>query len=133
MAISGQKVYELINMLKEKQALGVQITIVTWTPGSYRFGDAAYWMQLDEDMRKVGFYIKTVEESCERFAIIDQEVVWYGNINLLAKVWKHHDHYYMVQGGRKKRYPQALDFPLANKSNLQYTSLRFTKDRRENA
>lgn len=26
--------------------------------------------------------------------------------------------YYMVQGGRKKRYPQALDFPLANKSNL---------------
>lgn len=46
---------------------------------------------------------------------------------------KHHDHYYMVQGGRKKRYPQALDFPLANKSNLQYTSLRFTKDRRENA
>lgn len=40
--------------------------------------------------------------------------------------------YYMVQGSRKKRYPQALDFPLANKSNLQYTSLRFTKDRREN-
>ena len=36
-------------------------------------------------MRKAGFYIKTVEESCERFAVIDQEVVWYGNINLLAK------------------------------------------------
>ena len=84
-AISGQKVYELINMLKEKQALGVQITIVTWTPDSYGFGDAAYWMQLHEDMCKSGFYIKTVEESCERFAVIDQEVVWYGNINLLAK------------------------------------------------
>lgn len=51
----------------------------------YGFGDAAYWMQLHEDMRKSGFYIKTVEESCERFAVIDQEVVWYGNINLLAK------------------------------------------------
>ena len=84
-AISGQKVYELINMLKEKQASGVQITIVTWTPDSYGFGDAAYWMQLHEDMCKAGFYIKTVEESCERFAVIDQEVVWYGNINLLAK------------------------------------------------
>lgn len=84
-AISGQKVYELINMLKEKQASGVQITIVTWTPDSYGFGDAAYWMQLHEDMRKAGFYIKTVEESCERFAVIDQKVVWYGNINLLAK------------------------------------------------
>ena len=84
-AISGPKVYELINRLKEKQMSGVQITIVTWTPDSYGFGDAAYWMQLHEDMRKAGFYIKTVEESCERFAVIDQEVVWYGNINLLAK------------------------------------------------
>lgn len=36
-------------------------------------------------MRKAGFYIKTVEEYCDRFAVIDQEVVWYGNINLLAK------------------------------------------------
>lgn len=84
-AISGPKVYELINMLKEKQMSGVQVTIVTWTPDSYGFGAAAYWMQLHEDMRKAGFYIKTVEESCERFAVIDQEVVWYGNINLLAK------------------------------------------------
>jgi superfamily II DNA or RNA helicase len=83
-AISGTKVYELINLLKEKQLSGVQITIVTWAPDSYGFGDAAYWMQLHEEMRKAGFYIKTVEESCERFAVIDQEVVWYGNINLLA-------------------------------------------------
>lgn len=84
-AISGPKVYELIRMLKEKQEEGVQITIVTWTPDSYGFGDASYWMQLHEDMRKAGFYIKTVEEYCDRFAVIDQEVVWYGNINLLAK------------------------------------------------
>ena len=39
-------------MLKEKQEAGVQITIVTWTYDSYGFGDAAYWMQLHEDMRK---------------------------------------------------------------------------------
>ena len=83
--ISGSKVYELINMLKEKQMSGVQVTIVTWTPDSYGFGDAAYWMQLHEDMCRAGFYIRTVEEYCDRFAVIDQEVVWYGNINLLAK------------------------------------------------
>lgn len=83
--ISGSKVYELINMLKEKQMSGVQVTIVTWTPDSYGFGDAAYWMQLHEDMRRAGFFIRTVEGYCDRFAIIDQEVVWYGNINLLAK------------------------------------------------
>ena len=28
--ISAKKVYEIINMLKEKQALGIEVTIVTW-------------------------------------------------------------------------------------------------------
>ncbi len=42
---------------------------MTWEPDSYGFGDAAFWMQLHEEMRQAGFYIKTVEESCEHFAI----------------------------------------------------------------
>lgn len=60
-AISGPKVYELIDMLKEKQTLGVQVTIVTWTPDSYGYGDAAYWMQLHEDMRKQAFISKRLK------------------------------------------------------------------------
>lgn len=83
--ISGAKVDELISLLRDKQLAGVEITIVTWEPDSYGFGDAAFWMQLHEEMRQAGFYIKTVEESCEHFAIMDQEIVWYGNMNLLAK------------------------------------------------
>ena len=83
--ISGPKVYELMSMLKEKQVAGVRITIVTWSPESYSFGDSTYWMKLHEEMRQAGFYIKTVEEYCNRFAVIDQELVWYGNTNLLAK------------------------------------------------
>jgi hypothetical protein len=42
-------------------------------------------MQLHEEMRQVGFYVKTVEESCEHFAIVDQKIVWYGSMNLLSK------------------------------------------------
>lgn len=84
-AISGPKVYELINLLRDKQIAGVEITIVTWEPDSYGFGDAAFWMQLHEEMRQAGFYVKTAEESCEHFAIIDQEIVWYGSMNLLFK------------------------------------------------
>lgn len=83
--ISGPKVYEMIHLLKDKQMNGIEITIVTWNPDSYGFGDSGYWMQLHEDMRQAGFYMKTVEESCEHFAMIDQEIVWYGNINILAK------------------------------------------------
>lgn len=84
-AISGAKVYELINLLRDKQIAGVDVTIVTWKPDSYGFGDAGYWMQLHEEMGQAGFYMKTVEDACEHFAIMDQEIVWYGSINLLAK------------------------------------------------
>ena len=83
--ISGTKVYEVIRFLKDKQINGVEITIVTWNPDSYGLGDAGYWMQLHEDMRQAGFYMKIVEDSCEHFAIVDQEIVWYGNINFLSK------------------------------------------------
>lgn len=84
-AISGPKVYELISLLRDKQIAGVEVTIVTWEPDSYGFGDAGFWMQLHEEMRQAGFYIKTVEETCEHFAIIDQKIVWYGSMNLMAK------------------------------------------------
>ncbi len=83
--ISSAKIYELIQLLRDKQANGVEVTIVTWNPDEYDFGDASYWMQLHEEIRQAGFYIKTVEDSCERFAIMDQNIVWYGNINILAK------------------------------------------------
>ncbi|MBQ8330572.1 MAG: hypothetical protein IJX83_13370, partial [Lachnospiraceae bacterium] len=55
-------------------------------PDAYGFGDPAYWMQQHEDMRQAGFYMKYVEENCEHFAIVDQEIVWYGNMNLLGKI-----------------------------------------------
>lgn len=36
-------------------------------------------------MRQAAYYIKTVEESWEHFAVIDQEIVWYGSTNLLSR------------------------------------------------
>ena len=83
--ISGPKVHELIRALKDRQLEGVSITIVTWHPDAYGFGDAGYWMQLHEEMRQAGFYMKIAEETCERFAIMDREIVWYGSMNLLGK------------------------------------------------
>ena len=43
------------------------------------FGDAAFWMQSHEDMRQVGVFIKTVEDFCENFTVIDQEIIWHLN------------------------------------------------------
>lgn len=83
-AISGQKVHDLISFLKELQSKGVTITVVTWQPDAYDFGDPSYWMQLHEEMRQAGFYMKLVDDFCEHYAIVDQEIVWYGSMNLLA-------------------------------------------------
>ena len=41
-------------------------------------------MQLHEEIRQAGFYIKAACDSCEHFSIIDQNIVWYGNINILG-------------------------------------------------
>lgn len=83
--ISGKKVYGLISLLKEKQAAGVEVTVITWAPDDYGYGDVSFWMQLHEDMRQAGFFIREAENTCDNFAVIDEELVWYGNINLLGK------------------------------------------------
>ena len=36
-------------------------------------------------LRKAGFEIRLVEDSCEHYAVIDDEIVWYGSMNLLSK------------------------------------------------
>lgn len=84
-AISGKKVNELIELLKEKQEAGIRIRVVTWKPDMYGYGDSEYWMELQERMRKNGFEMNLVEDYCQHYCIIDQEVVWYGSMNFLGK------------------------------------------------
>jgi len=45
-AISGPKVHALISLLKNQMTSGVTVTIVTWEPDLYGFGDPTYWMQV---------------------------------------------------------------------------------------
>ena len=84
-AISGQKVYDMIHLLKEKQEAGIKIVIVTWKPDSYGYGDSAYWLEMQERMRKAGFEMNLVEDYCEHYCIIDHQIVWYGSMNFLGK------------------------------------------------
>ena len=67
------------------QELGVKVTIVTWHPDAYKYGRDDVRMELMERLRKAGFEIRLVEESCEHYAVIDRNIVWYGSMNLLSK------------------------------------------------
>lgn len=83
--LGTQKVKRIISELRERQEFGVKVTIVTWHPDVYKYGRDDVRMELMEKLRKAGFEIRLVEESCEHFAVIDKEIVWYGSMNLLSK------------------------------------------------
>ena len=83
--LNNQKVDRIINMLGKRRELGVKVTIVTWHPDAYKYGKDDVRMELMERLRKAGFEIRLVEESCEHYAVIDNEIVWYGSVSLLSK------------------------------------------------
>ena len=83
--LNTQKVDRIIDVLGKRQESGVKVTIITWHPDAYKYGRDDVRMELMERLRKAGFEIRMVESSCEHYAVIDQEIVWYGSMNLLSK------------------------------------------------
>lgn len=83
--ISGKKVDDLIECMKDKQLAGLNIRIVTWKPDMYGYGDSGYWLELQERMRRSGFEMNLVEDYCQHYCMIDREIVWYGSLNFLGK------------------------------------------------
>ncbi len=77
------KVNQLIHLSEERPEL--KITIVTWAPEVYKYGRDEVRIELMNRLNVAGFKLLTVEDNCERFAIIDREIVWYGSMNLLSK------------------------------------------------
>lgn len=83
--MNRKKVYRMIFLLKERQEAGVKVTIVTWHPDSYKYGKSEVRMELLEQFRNAGFDILLMEEACGHFAVVDQKIVWYGNMDFLSK------------------------------------------------
>lgn len=83
--LGSRKVYRMLKLLRERQETGVKVTIVTWHPDAYMYGRDEHRIRLMEALRDAGFHIELAEETCEHYAIIDGEIVWYGSMNLLSK------------------------------------------------
>lgn len=83
--LGKNKVFRMIKLLKERQEAGVKVTIVTWHPDAYMFGREEHRIELMEELRNAGFHIELMDEHCEHYAVIDNEIVWYGSMNLLSK------------------------------------------------
>ena len=74
-------------MLKNKQEQGLKATIIT-----RQYEKQKDIPVLDDHrnnilniLRDAGFCVEFVEKSCKQCAVIDDEIIWYGDINLLSK------------------------------------------------
>ena len=84
--IMMNKVVSMVSLLKEKQAAGVKVSVLTWHPDMYTFGNSDQRYETIEFLRDEGIYVNLVQERfCEHYAIIDSSIVWYGSVNLLGK------------------------------------------------
>ena len=83
--LSGAKVFHMLDVLKPRQEAGVMVTVVTWHPDYYRYGHDVNRNNLLERIKNSGISIAYAKNGCKHYAVIDNEVVWYGSINLLSK------------------------------------------------
>ena len=79
------KVNKFISDMKPLQERGVKITVSTWNPDSYNFGNPIHKMEMIRTLNEAGIEVVLKEENCLHFAVIDNSVVWYGSLNLLGK------------------------------------------------
>ena len=73
-------------LMKGRQEAGVKVTIITTDPEEIVYGSSDVCHELIRTMQMVGMNVVTKTEVEERFAVIDDELVWHGGMNLLGKV-----------------------------------------------
>ncbi len=84
--IRQNKVDRLLLLVKGRQEKGVNVTVITTDPEEVVYGSADVCYELICEMRQIGINVVTKVEVEERFAVIDDELVWHGGMNLLGKV-----------------------------------------------
>ena len=87
--IRQDKVERLLYLVKERQEAGVQVTVITAEPENTSYGNPDILYELIHRMKEAGIFVYVKAALEARFAVIDEELVWHGGMNLLGKedVW----------------------------------------------
>lgn len=83
--LNQSKVNAFIKLVKQRQESGVKITIVTLDPEGYPEEKIEDTRQLVHLLRDNAINVHLKEYMHEHFAIIDDEIIWYGSMNLLSR------------------------------------------------
>ncbi|MCI6732107.1 MAG: DEAD/DEAH box helicase family protein [Lachnospiraceae bacterium] len=87
--IRADKIDRFIQIVKTRQEKGVRVTIITTNPEMAIAGSCSVYYELIHEMETVGITVVLKDEIDEHFAVIDNQIVWHGGMNLLGKedIW----------------------------------------------
>ena len=83
--LSRKRVEQLIALLQPAQQNGLKASVITWHPDAYRYDKDEHRFGLLECLRTAGWEIRLVQDNCQHFAVIDDQILWYGSMNLLSR------------------------------------------------
>lgn len=87
--IVQEKVDRIIYITKQQVEAGCKIVVITIDPEKMSFGSINDYYEMINQMKTSGIQVVIKDEVDEHFAVIDEELVWHGGMNLLGKedVW----------------------------------------------
>ena len=83
--LAQDKTKLFIYLVKLRQEAGVNVTVITIDPQNVSHGSLEFVQSLIMDMQENGIHVIVKDEVIEHFAIIDDDLVWHGGMNLLGK------------------------------------------------
>ena len=83
--LTQEKIERFIYLLKPRQEAGVDVMVITTEPENIVYGSADFSQGLIEQMKSAGINVILKDEVAEHFAIMDEELVWHGGMNLLGR------------------------------------------------
>ena len=87
--IVQERVDRIIYITKQQVEAGCKIVVITTDPEKMSFGSINDYHEMINQMKVSGIQVVIKDEADEHFAVIDEELVWHGGMNLLGKedVW----------------------------------------------
>lgn len=87
--IVQERVDRIIYITKQQVEAGCKIVVITIDPEKMSFGSINDYHEMINQMKTSGIQVVIKDEVDEHFAVIDEELVWHGGMNLLGKedVW----------------------------------------------
>jgi superfamily II DNA or RNA helicase len=82
--VTKRRTRQIIRELEPALAKNVKITVVTRPGDDFTDKDLATWTEATTQMKTAGIHLFFRTNIHQKFAIIDQKIVWYGSINLLS-------------------------------------------------